>query len=94
MDVTACDPTDEASEYGSDFTSDEEEVLNGLLQVQSALEITDNPITNPELQYQDAKEDGGGLRCIRISAKSAKERPQVQIHDRNEVSANSMFRTW
>ena len=93
MELLACGPTDEASEYGSEFTPDEEEVLNGLLKVQPVLESTDNPIINPELQRQNAEEDGEGSRGLRLPAESANKRFQVQRHNHNEVSTNGMFCT-
>ena len=93
METSASGPTDEGSEYGSDFATDEEEILNGLLQVRSVFEAGDNPIINPELQLQDAKESGEGPQGVKVPAKFAEKRPQVQIHHHTEISTNSTFPT-
>lgn len=59
MEDSSAGTADEASEYGSDFTADEEDILNGLLQGPSMLEVVDNPIIFPELQSEDVENEAG-----------------------------------
>ncbi len=70
---------DNASEYGSDFTPDEEDILKGLLQVPTGCETTDNPIVNSELQIRDAKEHREGLLCLRAPTSTTNQRLQSQL---------------
>ena len=94
MEDSASGQADEASEYGSDFTPGEEEILNGLLQLQSVPEIADNPITDPELQYQDAEEDEGP-QVVRSSSSRqifesqvANQQLSVQLDNHTKASTN------
>ena len=66
MEVLPACTADEASEYGSDFTPDEEGILNDLLQEPPTSEVVDNPIASPELRLEDAEADEG-LHGIKLS---------------------------
>ena len=100
MQNTVSDQQDAASDYGSEFTPDEEEILNGLLQAPPAPESSDNPITDSELLLQDI-EGNEGPRGIRLPVflqhalsssmrvpEVADKRLQVQFDHSTEGSTN------
>ncbi|KAK4695785.1 exonuclease V, partial [Lecanoromycetidae sp. Uapishka_2] len=70
------DQHDSLSEYGSDFTPDEEELLSGLLQ--QVPDQGDNPNTDPNRQLGDI-EDDEGPRGARIPRRLAREDHDRQI---------------
>lgn len=80
----------DASEYGSDFTPDEEDILNGLLQVQPLPE-TDNPIVNSELHLRDAEASREGLLCLRLPAAVTDQRFRPQFLNPLQAPANGKF---
>ena len=55
MEVITIDQPGEYSDYGSDFTPDEEEILTGLLR--QTPQEPDNPITDPDLQLKDIEDE-------------------------------------
>ena len=55
MESSVDEQEESLSDYGSDFTPDEEEILKGLLQ--GAPSEADNPIADPDLQLKDLKDD-------------------------------------
>ena len=62
MDILISDGADRNSDYGSDFTLDEEEILVGLLQQSPEV---DNPIHEPDLQLKSV-EDNGDPQGVRL----------------------------
>lgn len=62
MDVAITDQHDRVSDYGSDFTPDEEEILSILLPTAPKY-----PITDPDLVVKDIGDDEGprGARVLR-----------------------------
>lgn len=90
MENSAGTAVDDASEYGSDFTPDEEDLLNNLLQVQPILE-TDNPIVKSELQCRDVEESLEGLLCLRLPATATDNRLLPQLFNPLRVRANSKY---
>lgn len=93
---------DETSEYGSDFTLDEEEILNGFLQEPPRFGVADNPIRDLESQLEDAEDDGGlhGVklpRCSpyasyasdrRLGTEVGSQQPSTQVNKLTDVSTN------
>ena len=79
MEVEGTDAADGYSDYGSDFTPDEERIVAGLLQ--PGFEA-DNPNQDPDLQLKDI-EDYEGPRGLRIFRQSGSQRssqgPSVQV---------------
>lgn len=65
MDVLVADHNDGLSDYGSDFSPDEEVILNGLLQ--QVPDQGDNPNTDPDQQLKDIEGNEGpsGVRVPR-----------------------------
>lgn len=70
MDMPVTDQQDGFSEYGSDFTPDEEEILNALLQ--QPPEQDDGPNTDPDLLLKDI-EDEKGPRGARIPCRQGQQ---------------------
>ena len=57
MEITVTGQQDKFSDYGSDFSPDEEEILNGLLH--QTQEQDEGPISDPGLLLQDIKHEQG-----------------------------------
>jgi len=55
MEIPAAEQQDGLSDYGSDFTPDEEEILKSLLQ--QGPQEPDNPITDPDLDFKDVEDE-------------------------------------
>ena len=100
MDMYVTNPQDGFSDYGSDFTPDEEEILNALLQ--QTLEQDDGPNTDPDLLLKDI-EDEYGPRGAKVPHRQGqqsqhalppvyKTRIEIQLNCDSTLSANSMFR--
>lgn len=70
MEVPAADQHDGLSDYGSDFTPDEEEILKGLLQ--RVPDNGDNPTTDPDQRLKDI-EDNEGPRGMRMPRRFGRE---------------------
>ncbi|KAL6715168.1 hypothetical protein ACLMJK_007432 [Lecanora helva] len=86
MEVVVNDQQEEFSDYGSDFTPDEEEILKDLLQ--GPYQEPDNPIEDPDLQLKDADDEiiprgarvrtmGLELRALQNATKAKSVRIQV-----------------
>lgn len=75
---------DEFSDYGSDFTPDEEEILKGLLQ-QAPLE-SDNPIADPDLLLKDIEDErtprGARVRVLGYEPHSV---PTITMEERATI---------
>ena len=102
MDVIVTEQQDGLSDYGSDFTPDEEEILKGLLQ-QPPRE-PDNPITDPDLQLKDIDDEAIPKRA-RVSKLGYDSRLPSNLASENKIAiqeignggncSNSMFcATW
>ena len=100
MDTTVADRQDGLSDYGSDFTPDEEEILIALLH--QAPEQDDGPNTDPDLLLKDTDdhERPRGARVPRrqgqqIQANSNLSFSQtsvtIQLDSGNNCPANSTF---
>jgi len=104
MEVPFPDQHDRLSDYGSDFTPDEEEILNGLLQ--QVPDQGDNPNTDPDQQLKDI-EDNEGPRGARIPRRLGyqqlstqhpspqtpeKRRVTIQFDGNSSPSTNGMLR--
>ena len=77
MDTRAKEEDDRSSDYGSDFTVDEEGILNNLLS-----QLPDKP--SPDLVVKDIEDDEtpGGIRLLRALGRQRHERPgtpQLQL---------------
>ena len=106
MEHSSSGQPDEASEYGSDFTPDEEEILKGFLQEPSRLGIADNPIRDLELQLEDVEDNEGpyGVKLPhwiqhavhpserRHDTKMASQQPSAQLNNLTDVSTNGKCR--
>lgn len=102
MDVIVTDQQDVFSDYGSDFTPDEEEILNALLHHTS--EQDDSPNTDPNLLLKDI-EDEERPRGARVPHRQgqqsqeylplplSKTRVTIRLEGDNNYSANSRFRS-
>ena len=99
MPVT--DQQDGISDYGSDFTPDEEEILNALLY--QAPQQDDGPNRDPDLLLKDIKDEEGprGARVFRRQGQQFQDHPPlpffktritIQLDGDNNSSANSTFR--
>jgi len=69
MHLATFDQQDRASDYGSDFTPDEEEILRSLLQ---GAREQNNPLTDPDLLLKDI-EDNEGPRGARLPPRLSQE---------------------
>lgn len=88
------------SDYGSDFTTDEEEILKGLLQ-QAPLE-SDNPITDPDLQLKELEDEktprGARVRTLGYephpvpTPTTEKKRVIIQIDGDGDIPTNGTLR--
>ena len=96
MEASVADPQEHTSDYGSDFTPDEEDVLTGLLQ-RSPLEC-DNPITDPDLQLKDVQDEitpkGARVRVWGNEQLSTptkeKKRVTISLHGDDGQATNSV----
>ena len=75
MDGAIFEQQDGISDYGSEFTPDEEEILNGLLQQVPAELVTDSDLLLKDI------EDNEGPRGARV--------PRTQWHERRNLSLRS-----
>ena len=101
MSVSVAEQQESLSDYGSDFTPDEEEILNDLLQQQPQEHI--NPITDQDLQLKDAQDEfaprGARVRnagyeiCPPLSATKAEKRVTFQEIGDGRHAADSMLRS-
>ena len=83
-------PTD-GSDYGSDFTPDEEDILNGLLEVQPVPETADNPILNTELHLRDVEGLQEGLLCLRVPATATNKLLRTQLQNTLQAPTTGKF---
>ena len=100
MDMPVTDQQDGFSDYGSDFTPDEEEILNALLHPKQ----DDGPNTDPDLLLKNI-EDEQGPRCARVPHRQGQHFPEhsslpvsktritIRLDGDNNRSANSTFPT-
>ena len=96
MDIPVTDQHDGFSDYGSDFTPDEEEILNALLHIPE----DNGPNRDPDLLLKDI-EGEEGPRGARVPRREGQQRPEypslllskrrttTQLHGDNHHSANS-----
>ena len=105
MDVSVTDQNDGLSDYGSDFTADEEEILKGLLEQVPSHEAN-LPEASPNLQLRDIEDDENprGAKVLRrlvyerqgydVPAVRLVERKnrmvEIQIEGDSSLSANGM----
>lgn len=100
MDLSAADQQDEFSDYGSDFTPDQEEILNALLH--QTPEQDDGPNTDPDLLLKDIEDAEGprGARMPHRQGQQSQECPPlpvsktmatIRLEGDNNRSANSTF---
>lgn len=100
MDIRVTDQQDGLSDYGSDFTPDEEEILNALLH--QTTERDDGPNGDPDLLLKDAEDEKGprGAKVPRRQGQQPQEYPllsmsktrvTIQFDGDNNRSANSTF---
>lgn len=100
MDVSVTEQQERVSDYGSDFTPDEEEILKDLLE-QAPVEL-DNPYTDPDLQLKEIEDDktprgvrvrtlGHEPRAMQTPTKE-KKRVTIQIDGDGGISANGSLR--
>ncbi|KAL9101267.1 MAG: hypothetical protein Q9163_003465 [Psora crenata] len=88
MGATISRVADEVSDYGSDFTPDEEEILVGLLQ--QGLEV-DNPNLDPDLQVKNIADNEGP--CVAgIPSLLGNEQPHPRAALRTFIDPNTSFR--
>ena len=100
MEVAITDQQAEFSDYGSDFTPDEEEILTGLLQ--QAPQEPDNPITDPDLQLKDIEDEvtprGARVRALEYELRALptptkpKKSVTFQAVGDCDNAANSVYR--
>ncbi len=101
MEMPVIGQQDGSSDYGSDFTPDEEEILKSLLP--QTLEQDDGPNRDPDLLLKDIEDEEGprGARVLRRqgwqSQKSppllfSKPRATIQLDSDNKRSTDSTFR--
>ena len=106
MEVAVTDQDDGLSDYGSDFTADEEEILKGLLEQAPAHEAN-IPEASPSLQLRDIEDDESprGAKVLRrlgyerrnydVPAvqllESEKSMVTIQIEGDSSLSPNGMF---
>ncbi len=100
MDMPITDQQDGVSEYGSDFTPDEEEILNALLS--QSPQQDDGPNRDPDLLLKDIKDEEGprGAKVSRRQGQQSqgspplqlsKTRVTIQLDGHNDLSENSTF---
>ena len=77
MEVAVTDQDDGLSDYGSDFTADEEEILKGLLQ-QAPFHKANLPEASPSLQLRDI-EDDESPRGAKVSRRLGYERREYNL---------------
>lgn len=79
MDLSAADQQDEFSDYGSDFTPDQEEILNALLH--QTPEQDDGPNTDPDLLLKDIEDAEGprGARMPHRQGQQSQECPPLPV---------------
>ena len=102
IDMSVADQQDGSSDYGSDLTPDEEEILNALLH--HTPEQDAGPNTDPDLLLKDI-EDAEGPRGAIVPHRQgqqsqeyyplpvSKTRPTIRHDGDNNRSANGTFRT-
>lgn len=101
MDIALTGQQDEFSDYGSEFSPDEEEILNGLLHHNSKQD--DGPIRDPDLILQDIEHEKGprGARVPHRQDQQIKDQSllllyqdnlAIQLDGDNKPSANSTCR--
>lgn len=100
MDMPITDQQDGFSDYGSDFTPDEEEILNALLH--QTTEQDDGPNRDPDLLLKDIEDEKGprGAKVPRRQGQQSQDSPPLSLSktrvaiqfdgDKNR-SANSTF---
>ena len=97
MAASLVDEQDGGSDYGSEFTPDEEEILNGLLQ--EAPFEPDNPITDPEHQIKETEDAlTQGVKVRRLghdehsfsSPFTGDTRSTTQVHSDGIITTNGM----
>ena len=99
MDVPVTDQQDGLSDYGSDFTPEEEEILNALLHQAPEQVPDDGPNGDPDLLLKGIGNEEGprGAKVPRRQGQQSKEYPSlplsetIRIDDDNNRSANSTF---
>ena len=102
MDVPVTDQQDGLSDYGSDFTPDEEEVLNALLHQAPEQLQDDGPNRDPDILLKDIENEQGprGARVPRHQGQQSQKyiplplsetRITIQLDGDNNRSANSTF---
>lgn len=99
MGVSVAEQQESFSDYGSDFTPDEEEILTGLLQ-RAPLE-PDNPITDPDLQLKDIEDEatpkGARVRTLGLehhalpSPTREKKRATIQVDGNGGNATDSVL---
>lgn len=79
MDMPVADQQDGFSDYGSEFTPDEEEILNGLLH--QSPEQDDGPNRDPDFLLKDLKDEEGprGARILRRQGQQSQEYPPLPL---------------
>ena len=104
MEMPVIGQEDGFSDYGSDFSPDQEEILNRLLYQRSEQEQNDCPISDPGLLLQDIEHEQGprGARVPRRhnQQNSGPSLPllyentfAIQLNGDNDPSANSTCRS-
>lgn len=99
MDMSVTDQQDGLSDYGSDFTPEEEEILNALLHQAPEQVQDDGPNGDPDLLLKgiENQEVPRGAKVPRRQGQQSKEYPSlplsetIHIDDDNNRSANSTF---
>ena len=102
MDMPVTDQQDGLSDYGSDFTPDEEEILNALLQQAPEQVQDDGPNGDPDLLLKGIENEKGprGAKVPRRQGQQSEEHPSlplsetrvtIHINGDNNRSANSTF---
>ena len=91
--ATDIDGVGSPSDYGSDFTPDEEEILNGLLDQGPNV---DNPNLDPEIQLENVEDDQGcqGIKIPRrvwSQHEEARARIEVDGNQRNIAGKSWSF---